>query len=110
MARLGEFVMQHRYRVAPTDRERLLPLLGQIRAYALDLGVATFDVWQDDGDAWQWTELHGYDSWSHAQRLAKKPMPAEMHEVYRSLERLVEGGAEGVETVTWNVADLPDVK
>jgi hypothetical protein len=106
MPRIGAYVLQHRYRVAPSDKERLLALLGQVRDYALDLGVAEFEVWQDDTDPWQWTELHGYDSWSHAQRLAKKPMVREMEEVYAALERLIEGGAKGVETVTWTAVDL----
>lgn len=104
--RLGAFVVQHRYRVDPNERQRLLLLLGKIRAYALDLGVAQFEAWFDDADGWLVTEVHGYDSWSHFKRLAAKQLPTEMEDVYAELERHIDGGLGGIETHSWNVATL----
>lgn len=105
--RIGEYVLQHRYRVDPNEHERLRVLLADIRAYAIDLGVAQFEVWQDDIDPWAVTEIHGYDSWSHFKRLADKQLPAEMEEVYADLERIIEGGIKGIETHTWTPIALP---
>lgn len=105
-SRIGDYVLQHRYRVDPNDRDRLLGLLAAIRAYALDLGVAQFEVWQDDDDPWQVTEIHGFDSWSHYRRLSQKQLPSDMEEVYADLERLIEGGMGGIETRTWNAVAL----
>jgi len=100
-SRIGAYVLQHRYRVDPNSRERLLGLLSAIREYALDLGVAQFEVWQDDADPWLVTEIHGYDSWSHFQRLSAKHLPSSMENVYADLERLIEGGVAAIETKTW---------
>jgi hypothetical protein len=105
-SRIGAYVLQHRYRVDPCHREQLIALFADIRAYALDLGVASFEVWQDDSDPWLVTELHGYDSWSHYRRLTQKPLPAAMEHVYADLERRIEGGVAGIETRTWNPLDV----
>ncbi len=106
--RLGAFVVQHRYRVDPNERPKLLNLLGQIRDHAYDLGVAQFEVWLEDADSWLVTEIHGYDSWSHFKRLSAKDLPETMQDVYAELERLIEGGLGGIETHTWNAATLPE--
>lgn len=103
---IGAYVLQHRYRVDPNEHKRLHVLLGHIRDYALDLGVARFEVWQDDVDPWSVTELHGYDSWSHYKRLSEKRLPSEMEEVYADLERLIEGGIAGINTQMWSTLDL----
>lgn len=104
---IGAYVLQHRYRVDPNERDRLLALLAAIRDHALDLGIAHFEAWQDDEDPWQITEIHAYDSWSHFQRLSKKELPVWMEDVYRDLERLIEGGMAGIETTAWNSLALP---
>ena len=94
-------ILQHRYRVDPLDRARLVGLLDVVRAHAVDLGVASFEVWQDDDDPWQWTEVQRYDSWNHLQRLTKKPLDQEMLDTYEALARLQVGGADAVETRMW---------
>jgi hypothetical protein len=108
---IGDFIVQHSYRVDPIDHAKLRLLLAQIRAHADDLGVAQMEVWQDDDDPWRIVELHGYDSWSHYQRLSQKELPAELDEVYRALDRLVEGGLRAIETRTltpWRGLAEPD--
>ncbi len=107
-SRIGDYVLQHRYRVDPSDRAVLLDLLAKIRAYAFDLGVAQFEVWQDDVDPWVVTEIHGYDSWSQYARLSQKHLPAHMEATYADLTRLIEGGLDSIQTTTWNAVDLPD--
>ncbi len=104
---LGSFVVQHRYTVHRADRDRALALLARVRDYAADLGLAHFEVWVDE-DAGQVTELHGYDSWNQYQRLQGKDVPAVMREVYAELERVIEGGWDGVDSRTWQPTDLPD--
>ena len=99
--RIGTFILQHRYRIDPNDHKKFFALLSEVRAYALDLGVARFEVWQDDEDPWQISELHGYDSWSHYMRLSEKHLPDAMKDVYADFERLVEGGLAGIETRMW---------
>lgn len=94
-------IVQHRYRVDPLDRARLLTLLAVVRDHAVDLGVAQFEVWQDDDDPWQWTELQRFDSWNHFQRLAQKPLDSDMLDTYEALAKLQVGGADGVETRMW---------
>lgn len=94
-------VVQHRYRVDPLDRPQLLLLLAHVRAYALDLGVASFCAWQDQDDPWMWTELHGYDSWSHYVRLSQKPLDAAMLATYEALAKLQVGGEAAVSTQFW---------
>jgi quinol monooxygenase YgiN len=102
----GAFVVQHRYRVDPAHRERLLEILAAVREHALALGLAGFEAWQDDEDSWQFTEVHAFDSWNHYRRVAAIPASTDMRPVYDELERLIEGGWRGVETRTWNALDL----
>lgn len=91
-------IVQHRFRVDPLDREALLRLLADVRDHALDLGVGSWEAWQDEDDPWQWTELQHFDSWSHYQRLSQKVLDAAMAETYEVLARLQHGD---VETRVW---------
>jgi hypothetical protein len=106
-SKLGHFVVQHRYRVDPLNRDRLFELLGAIREHALDLGVASWELWLDADDTWQVAETIGYDSWGHYQRLSQKPVPADMADIYRRLAVLTEGGDNGVQTVQWTPQSWP---
>lgn len=100
-SRLGAYVVQHRYRVDPAHAARLWPLLDEVRQHALDLGVASFEIWRSEADPAAICEVIAYDSWSHAARLADKDLPSRMVEVYRQLGALIDGGMDGVETVQW---------
>ena len=106
-SRLGGYVVQHRYRVDPALQDRLWPLLAEVRAHALALGVASFEIWRSESDPAQICEVIGYDSWSHCARLGAKDLPAEMAEVYRQLDALAQGSAEPAQTVRWEPV-LPD--
>lgn len=97
-------ILEHRYRVDPLDRAQLLTLLAAVRAHALELGVASFEAWQDQDDPWLWAELHRYDSWSHFQRLSQKLLDPEMLRTYEALAQLQVGGAAAVETRMWTPA------
>lgn len=105
--KLGDYIVEYRYRVDPLRRAQLLDLLGEIRAYVLDLGLCAFEVWGQEDDAWTVIELHGYDSWSHFQRVAQKPTPPEIDRVYEALDRLIEGGLAETQRVTWAPWKLP---
>lgn len=97
-------IVEHRYRVDPLDRTELLALLAVVRAHATDLGVAAFEVWQDDDDPWLWSEVQRFDSWGHFQRLTQKPLDPAMVPTYDALARLQVGGAAAVETHIWKAA------
>ncbi len=105
--KLGDYIVEYRYRVDPIHRERLLTLLGEIRYYVLDLGLSAFEVWTQEEDPWTVIELHAYDSWSHFQRVAQKPSEPEMDKVYSELDRLIEGGLAATQRVTWAPMSLP---
>jgi hypothetical protein len=105
--KLGDYIVEYRYRVDPIHRERLLALLGEIRYYVLDLGLSAFEVWGQEEDTWTVIELHAYDSWSHFQRVAQKPTPPEIDKIYGELDRLIEGGLPATQRVTWAPWSLP---
>ena len=97
-------IVQHRYRVDPLDRDRLLVLLAEVRDHATELGVAAFEAWQDQDDPWLWSEVHRFDSWGHFQRLTQKNLDPHMQQTYEALARLQVGGADAVETRIWSLA------
>lgn len=99
--RLGSYLVEYRYRVDPLRHQDLRELLSKVADYAEDLGLASFQVWLGDADKWLVTELHGYDSWSHFQRLASKDPPAEVRAVYTEMGRLIEGGLAAIEERAW---------
>ncbi len=101
MPRPNGCIVQHRYRVDPLDRAALVALLADVCDHSVDLGAAHFEAWQDEDDPWQWTEVHRFDSWSHYQRLAQKPLDQAMVDTYEALAKLQIGGAAAVETRTW---------
>ncbi len=101
-SRLGTFIIQHRYRVDPGDSDRFWPLMATIRDHQLDLGVASFEIWQDANDPWQIVETVAYDSWSHRQRLDGRSMPPVVEEAIEDFGRLVVGGWDGIETREWD--------
>jgi hypothetical protein len=106
--RLGSYLVEYRYRVDPLRHDELRPLLGRVGEYAEDLGLASFQVWVGDADRWWVTELHGYDSWAHFQRLAQKDPPADVQAVYAQLGRLIEGGLAAIEERAWTPWNLED--
>jgi hypothetical protein len=97
-------IIQHRYRVDPLDRAQLLLLLADVRAHAIELGVAAFEAWQDQDDPWLWAEVHRFDSWGHFQRLTQKALDPHMLQTYEALAQLQVGGADAVETRIWTQA------
>jgi hypothetical protein len=108
-SQLGAFVVQYTYKIEPGDRDDCLALLGGVRRYADEIGMAAFEVWLDDDDrTGRVTELHGYDSWSHYKRLAGREPPPDMREIYRKLEALIIGGWDGVQIRDWRPTPVPD--
>ena len=107
-SRLGGYVVQHRYRVDLALHDRLWPLLAEVRAHALELGVASFEIWRNEADPAQISEVIGYDSWSHCARLAGKELPQRMAEVYRELDALIERSGERTESLRWEPVVPPD--
>ena len=101
MSRFGGFIVQHRYKVQPSDMEELKGLIEKVFEHADDLGVATYEFWIDDEEAGTVTELYGYDSWSHWRRLAEKPTSSSMDSVYMRLDELIIGGLAAVDTRQW---------
>ena len=106
MSRLGRYIVEYRYRVDPLTQPRLRELLAVMRDYTDHLGLASFEVWQQEDDPWTVIELHGYDSWSHYQRVAKQPQSPEMNDIYEGLDRIVEGGLAAVVARHWQPVDL----
>lgn len=106
MSTLGGYMVQHRYRVAVSDVDKLREILVKVRDHALDLGLGTFEIWIDDEDGGLISETHGYDSWSHWRRLADKEPSASMRLVYSDLDALIEGGLAAVETHAWRSVDI----
>ncbi|MCO4764522.1 MAG: MFS transporter [Myxococcales bacterium] len=105
-SRLGAFVVQHSYRVKEGCQEDTLALLAQVEQWALDLGVANFEVWRDIDDASHITEVHSFDSWSHFVRVSKKELPRTMQTVYADLDRYIVGGLEAIQTHSWEPTSL----
>ena len=52
--------------------------------------------------------MQGYDSWSHYMRLARRPIPPKIKEVYHDIGELIDGGFESVETRSWQPLDIPE--
>ena len=100
-SRLGDFIVQHSYRIEAGRDAELLVLLSSIEAWAHDLGVAQFEVWRDVDDATHITEIHSFDSWAHYMRIAKKEPPRSMQTVYTDLDDLIVGGLEAIVTHSW---------
>ncbi len=92
------FLVEFRYRVDPVHHDAYLALLAGFRDYVDELGLASFEVFRDDDDPWQVTELHGYDSWSHYQRVDSRGTPAEIERLYEQMDRLVDGGLKTVQS------------
>ncbi|MSQ84361.1 MAG: hypothetical protein EXR77_15995 [Myxococcales bacterium] len=107
MFKLGDYVVEFRYRVDPIAHPQLWPLLAIMRDYTDHLGLAAFEVWQDDEDPWTIVEWHAYDSWSHWQRVGKQPELPEMKPVYEGLDRIIEGGLRGVQSRAYTPIKLP---
>lgn len=105
-SRLGRYVVQHRYRVHTGDHDRLRALLVEFRAWMFDLGAASFEIWQDESDPTLFTELVGFDSWSHHQRVTSKSPPPRIEEAMFDFEKLIIGGWDGVETRQFLPVDL----
>lgn len=101
MSKLGGFLVQYRYRVAAGHVDKALALLALVAEHADDLGLATYEVWTDDDQPGEITELCGYDSWSHWRRLADVPPASEMQRVYQQLDDIIEGGLAAVEARQW---------
>lgn len=87
--------------------ERLQQLLVTVRDYAEWLGMSGFEVFTSDEDPWLIVELHGYDSWSHYQRLSQKETPTEVQAVYEAMDGLIEGGLKAIVSETWTPIALP---
>ena len=101
------FVVEYRYRVHAVDQGRYQELLAEFRDYVLDLGLAGFHVWRDEEDPARIVEWHGYDSWSHYQRVAQKDTPPEIERLYDEMDRLIDGGLASVETRQYAPWKLP---
>ncbi len=101
MAKLGDFLVQYTYRVERSDRDEVVQLLTKIADHAEELGLASFEAWSDDGDEGTFTELHGYDSWSHWKRLADRGPDPSMRSVYERLDALIIGGMAAIEARQW---------
>ncbi len=105
--KLGAYVVEYRYRVDPLAHDELWPLLAMVSDYAHHLGLAAFEVWQEDEDPWTIVEMHAYDSWAHQQRVAGKPQHPDMDKVYEGLDRLIEGGLRAVQSRAYAPVRLP---
>lgn len=105
--KLGAFTLQHVYRVRAGTHEEYMSLIAVVRAWMRELGVASFEVWRSPDDPQHYTEIQGYDSWSHYMRLNKKQIPPKIKEVYHDMEQLLEGGFAGVSTTTWEAQEVP---
>ena len=100
-SRLGDFIVQHSYRIEAGRDDELLSLLVSIEEWAHDLGVANFEVWRDADDPLHITEIHSFDSWAHYMRIAKKEPPRNMQTVYSDLDDLIVGGLDAIKTHSW---------
>lgn len=100
-SKLGDYIVEYRYRVDPIHRERMLELLAEVRLHVLDMGLNAFEVWTQEDDTWGFVELHGYDSWSHYQRVSQKASSPEMTRIYEAMDRLIEGGFATLEHRSW---------
>lgn len=107
MSKLGQFMVEYRYRVDPLVHAKLWPLLAVMRDYTEHLGLASFEVWQQDDDPWTIIEWHGYDSWSHYQRVGQQPTHPDIEPVYRELGEIIEGGMAAVASRSWVPQRLP---
>lgn len=105
---LGGYIVRYAYRVDPMNREQLLPLLGTVRDYTVWLGLSGFEVLWGEDDPWLVAEYHGYDSWSHHQRLAQRETPPEINAVYEAMDGLIEGGLRAIVSEAWSPVKLPD--
>ena len=105
-SKLGGFVVQHQYAVSPNELELLLELLGHVREWLYDLGIANYELWQDSERPGHVNEVIVYDSWSHYMRLNQKTLSPKLKEVYDDLSRLIDGGFESVQTRQWEPLDL----
>jgi len=101
-------MLQHRYRIVHGELEAFLGLIAVVKAWCHELGGASFECWQDEGDPLAVTEVQGYDSWSHYMRLARRPIPPKIKEVYHDIGELIDGGFESVETRSWQPLDIPE--
>ncbi|GEM_PF-1919825 len=107
-SRLGAFVLQHRYRIRAGEFDQYIELIAQVRDWYVGWGLGQFEVWRDADDPCRITEVQGYDSWSHYMRLNKRALPPKIKEIYHDLEQILEDGFGGVETSTWDPAELPE--
>ncbi len=105
-SRLGTYLVQHRYRIDPADRDRFNKAMCTIRDFQFDLGVASFEVWQDANDPTLFVESVGYDSWTHRRRLESRPIPPPVQEAIEEFGLMVIGGWDGVESNGWDPCDL----
>lgn len=106
-SKIGAFALQHRYRIADGTHEEYMSLMAIVYAWLMEMGVASFEIWRDADDPRTYTEVQGYDSWSHYMRVNKVTTPPKIKEVYHDLELLLDGGFAQVATQTWEAQAIP---
>ncbi|MBI5608031.1 MAG: hypothetical protein HY902_04065 [Deltaproteobacteria bacterium] len=103
----GRYYVRYTYRVDPDRRPQLIEALAVLRDYADWLGMVSFEVFGVEDEPWTVVELHGYDSWSHHQRLAQRQAPPEVERVYAQLDLLIDGGLDAMTREAWTQIPLP---
>jgi len=104
---VGEFVVQHRYRIKQGMRDEFLSEMAEIRDHADEMGVADWLLLENEEDRHLVTEMMAFDSWAHFQRLQAKAPDADVARLYERIGTRIEGGWDGVETTQWLAAPVP---
>jgi hypothetical protein len=104
---IGRYYVRYTYRVDPDRHPQLIEALALLRDYADWLGMASFEVFGVEDQPWTVVELHGYDSWSHHQRLSQKQPPSEVERTYTELDGLIDGGLRAMTREAWTQMSLP---
>jgi len=87
------------YRIRSEFREEYLEAIRRIAEAGSDLGCVFFEVYENDDCKNEFTEMMGFDSWNHYERLRRIPASAEVANLSSRLADWMEGGPDAM-TVT----------
>lgn len=86
------FIVSQTYRIKERFREEYLEAIAAIVRSGMDLGCVFFYVWENDDLKNEFTEVMGFDSWSHYARLSSIPPTRKVEEIAKKMEEWIEEG------------------
>jgi hypothetical protein len=93
---MADYYVTHTFEIWSNKREKFLELIRVFRKNCDDLGCASYEVIEDDEKSGHFTEIIGFDSYSHYIRLSKKHPLREVEAAYKELLLTIVDGEKGI--------------